>query len=157
MALGTFRCRHCRASRRRRSAEQKYCGAPGCQKARKNAWRRAKYAADPDYRSNQRESDRAWIESQGGAAEYHRKYRERLRKSRSEEQVEANPAPRVHSANRDAEPSESPVDSTVYVLVPADAALCANSDAVLAKLVMIPKTCDGFANIDSLEGTANDD
>jgi hypothetical protein len=157
MDLGNFRCRHCRGSRRRRSLDQSYCSEPGCQKARKNAWRRAKYAADPDYRANQGDSDRAWLETQGGAAEYHRQYRRRRRNSRRRERVSADPVATAKSANSDAAPPKSHVDSTVYVLVPADPGHRANSDLVLAKFLMIPSSCDGSANIDSIVASANAD
>lgn len=157
MDLGKFRCRHCRASRRRRSLDQKYCGEPGCQKARKNAWRRSKYAADPDYRANQGDSDRAWLEAQGGAAEYHRQYRRRRRNSRRRKQVSADPVATAKSANSDAAPPKSQVDSTVYVLVPAAPGYHANSDVVLAKLLVMPSICTGSANIDSVVASASAD
>jgi len=36
-----------------RQKNQKYCGKPECQRARKTAWQRYKMAIDPDYRLNQ--------------------------------------------------------------------------------------------------------
>jgi len=53
---------------------QRYCGTRACQQARKNKWQREKQQADPDYRSNKRESQQAW---QKGNLTYWRQYRSR--------------------------------------------------------------------------------
>jgi len=68
---------------------QGYCGEKACQAARKREWSREKYASDPDYRINQKESTDAWLDTQGGAAAYYRDYRRRRRKRRREEQEAA--------------------------------------------------------------------
>ena len=72
----TFRCTCCRRILRRNSRvkNQRYCGARACQQARKNKWQREKQQADPDYRSNKRESQQAW---QKGNLTYWRQYRSR--------------------------------------------------------------------------------
>jgi len=77
-----FQCRHCKKIRRKRRYDQQYCGREACQKARNNAWRRAKNEADPDYRANQRASTKAWLAAQGGAAAYYRRYRRRRKEQR---------------------------------------------------------------------------
>jgi hypothetical protein len=41
-------------------ANQRYCGDPECQKARKRKWQKEKLAGDPDYRANQAEAQRQW-------------------------------------------------------------------------------------------------
>ena len=74
---GLFRCRGCGRFVTSRSDNQQYCGRQHCQRARKNAWRREKYAADSDYRANQRDSSARWMESQGGVGAYFRDYRRR--------------------------------------------------------------------------------
>lgn len=79
MELTWFRCTACRSMRRQKTSGQSYCSEAGCQKARKNSWRREKYKADPDYRANQRDSTAAWLETRGGAAVYYREYRRRVR------------------------------------------------------------------------------
>jgi len=133
-----FRCRHCSKIWIKRNREQLYCGSGACQKARKNAWRRAKYELDPDYRANQRESSKAWLASQGGSAAYHRRYRQRRRQQprnggNNAERV-AQPATAAN-ANSDAETAQSRVTSGRYRLSPCDTA---NSDAILVKLTVIP-------------------
>lgn len=77
-----FKCRHCRRMVSGGKPGQKYCGEKACQRARKREWSREKYASDPDYRLNQKQSTEAWLESRGGAAQYYRDYRRRKRRLR---------------------------------------------------------------------------
>lgn len=55
-------------------ANQKYCGAPACQRARKNAWRKTALEHDPDHRANQLLSQRRWRDKNPG---YWQEYRAR--------------------------------------------------------------------------------
>jgi len=55
-----------------RIKNQKYCGKPECQRARKAAWQRRKKAADPDYREGQKLSRQKWAQSH---SDYWRIYR----------------------------------------------------------------------------------
>jgi hypothetical protein len=81
METKKFRCRHCRKVCLVRVKGQKYCSQSICQQARKNAWRREKYASDPEYRLTQKSSNDAWLSSVGGAAAYHRRYRRRKKQN----------------------------------------------------------------------------
>jgi len=130
-----FRCRCCGKLKHCRSADQCYCGKTSCQRARKNVWRRAKYASDPDYRLNQAQSTAAWLDRQGGVAAYYREYRRRRRKQgRSGAPTRSGEPPPAPSANSDASFGDSPVVSGIYHLVP----LCgANRDAISVKLSVI--------------------
>ena len=51
---------------------QGYCSDPGCQKARKRKWQKAKLANDSDYRTNQASAQRQW---RSRNKEYWREYR----------------------------------------------------------------------------------
>lgn len=51
---------------------QSYCSDPACQQARRQLWQRNKMRTDPDYRENQRHSQRAWLERN---PQYWRNYR----------------------------------------------------------------------------------
>lgn len=51
---------------------QSYCSDPTCQQVRRQLWQRNKIRTDPDYRENQRHSQRAWLERH---PEYWRNYR----------------------------------------------------------------------------------
>lgn len=133
-----FRCRHCGKLRVVRVKGQRYCGEDECQQARRNRWRREKLHADPDYRMNQRESTEAWFEAQGGAAVYHRAYRDRrklkvkggqkipctrqgeMQRAAADGGIESgnllNDACGVVSAKRDASLRDMPIKTGRYVL-----------------------------------------
>jgi hypothetical protein len=136
-----FRCRHCRKICAKRTKDQSYCGRPDCQKARKNAWRRTRYQLDPDYRANQYESTKAWLESQaGGSAAYYRRYRKKRRKQPDDHSDSHQPsAPgrivpdSTSCANSDAENVEWCFISGIYKLSRCGA----NSDAILVDLSII--------------------
>ncbi len=142
-----FRCRHCNKLRLKRSPKQRYCGSEGCQKARKNAWRRTKLELDPDYRANQRASTKAWLQSQGGSAAYYRRYRKRRQQQSqcvgSAEQCvdgadhvargDRTPVA-VAGAKSDAESGQSCVTSGRYMLLRCDAA---KSDAIVVELSVL--------------------
>jgi len=145
MEYGKFRCRQCGKLWRRRTREQSYCGGIACQKARKNAWRRAKYAADADYRANQRDSTNAWLDDQGGTAAYHRAYRQRRKEpgpaeSGAAESMRAVRSEAPASANSDANLGELSLKSGIYELTPIARKGDANSDAVLARIDFIPRS-----------------
>jgi hypothetical protein len=130
--------------------DQRYCGARECQKARKNAWRREKYAQDSDYRANQRDSTNAWLDEQGGSAAYHRTYRRR-RKNPSPPGAVSEPSPSSLTpqlgAKRDAESAESPLASGVYTLVPLQPDGDAKRDAFLVEIAVVPRGSESITNI----------
>ena len=69
------RCTHCGQSfvPRPQVRDQAYCAAPECQRARKRRWQCDRLRADPAYRANQRDAQRAW---QQRNPDYWRQYRE---------------------------------------------------------------------------------
>jgi hypothetical protein len=145
-----FRCKGCRKLHRRRVQAQQYCGATKCQRSRKNAWRKDRYATDVDYRLTAKASTAAWLEMQGGAAAYHRAYRRRRQPpsanaragkcaapTKMEEGLAANPSFQPRSApraNSDATFVKHPVMTGQYLLVPQGGA---NSDAIFVQLSVI--------------------
>ena len=141
-----FRCLCCGCICLKQTPTQRYCGCQPCQRARKNAWRRSKYACDHDYRSNQLDSTRAWLEFQGGAANYYREYRQRRRAPRTSRpcaptgMTETESSPPIGDApsraNSDAGTAGSCVFSGVYRLVPEGGA---NSDAIFVNLSVISR------------------
>jgi hypothetical protein len=133
--------------------DQRHCGAPECQKARKNAWRREKYAQDSDYRANQRDSTNAWLDEQGGSAAYHREYRSRRKNpSPSGSASEQSPSSRLlpASAKRDAELPESALPSGVYTLVPVQLDGDAKRDTLLVEIAVVPRSYGSITNIDPM-------
>ena len=71
-----IRCAHCRCRflPNPRVKTQRFCSNKTCQRARKTRWQRDKMASDPDYRSNQRDSQSSW---QKRHPHYWRQYRQR--------------------------------------------------------------------------------
>jgi hypothetical protein len=131
--------------------DQRYCPERECQKARKNAWRREKYAQDSDYRANQRDSTNAWLHEQGGSAAYHRTYRNRRKNLPPSGAVsEPSPPPLAPQlgAKRDAESAESSLASGVYTLVPLQPDGNAKRDALLVKIAVVPRGSESITNID---------
>ena len=57
-----------------RHKEQYYCMKPKCRKAKKAAWKRKKMREDPEYRLNQKTSNKKWAEANPG---YWKDYREK--------------------------------------------------------------------------------
>lgn len=149
MRAGQYKCRHCGRINVEKRKGQKYCGRKECQRSRKREWNRRKYASDPDYRENQRESTAAWLSSQGGASQYYRAYRHRRREKEdaaSEHQAkgergktldETSPSAVIskrldipslsaksttildENANMDAKSSKKTIKSGVYKIFPA--------------------------------------
>ncbi len=74
----TFRCNHCGkivVGNPRIKSGQRYCSLPGCQKARKNAWRRDKNQNDEGYREKRCASNKRWRKRHSAHA-YQQRYRE---------------------------------------------------------------------------------
>jgi len=74
----TFVCEHCgklKPINPKLKGNQRYCGAPECQRARKRQWQRHKMATDPQYRASHRESQKKWRQSYP-AHLYQRQYRQ---------------------------------------------------------------------------------
>jgi len=69
-------CSHCgeQFSSSPRHKNQRFCGKPACQRARKAAWQRHKIHTDPDYRFNQKLSRKQWTKEHPG---YWKEYRKR--------------------------------------------------------------------------------
>jgi len=151
-----FRCRCCRKMRPVRVGNQKYCGDPKCQRARKNAWNREKYASDPDYRENQKASTQTWLESQRGSAAYFREYRRRQgsrwesheKPDRLEDKQGASSAHEEslfaseidipgQRANMDATIPEKPLKSGRYIMFCDQSSGGANMDAYLVEIAVI--------------------
>ena len=133
--------------------DQRHCGASECQKARKNAWRREKYAQDSDYRANQRDSTNAWLDEKGGSAAYHRGYRSRRRNASKPRTASEQSSPSWSSpsnAKRDAKFAKSALPSGVYTLVPAQPVGSVKRDALLVEIAVVPRSYRSFASIDPM-------
>lgn len=168
MADGQFRCTACRRLHRRRVAGQRYCGASACQRERRNAWRRQRYATDDAYRLTARESTKAWLEAQGGASRYYRAYREERAQRRRDQ---ANSAPKQarrqdrvraicaqkemagRGANSDANDAEALVTTGRYLVVAAERA---KSDATIVHLLAITDDSSNLQRTTGFSGPCGD-
>lgn len=69
-----MQCLHCGGffPKSPRHKNQDYCMKPPCRRAKKAAWKRKKMREDPDYRLNQKLSNKEWAEANPG---YWKEYR----------------------------------------------------------------------------------
>ena len=67
-------CEHCKLpfKRYRNREDQRYCGKPDCQKARKARWQREKMKKDPQYKADQKQAQKDWCQKTPG---YWKRYR----------------------------------------------------------------------------------
>ena len=124
-------------------ANQRYCGNPECQKARKRKWQKEKLARDPDYRANQAEAQRQWrSRNRGYWIEYRRRnpayteanrirQRERNRRRRAEAGI----------AKMDERKEKTVIRSGRYRLVPLGRWGIAKMDELIVEIGVIPEGC----------------
>jgi hypothetical protein len=155
------RCTCCgrRLEWRPQNPRQRYCRRAICQNERRRRWRKAKLKADLDYRNNQRDSQRSWLEKhpnywvdwRSRHPEYVARNRE-LQKARDRVKAELAAVTRTGAvlAKSDACPDKSDEISVVYELLPAKAAELAKSDASRRIFRLIPiRYSDFLANAPS--------
>ena len=135
------RCEHCgeRFIPRPNVPRQRYCSKAGCQKARRNRWRKRKLRTDQDYRDNQYDGQKRWRDNHRGYWKGYRAshpgYVERnrtLQRERNHRRRGGLIAKRYESR------SWNPMRSGVYRLIPAGGEGIAKSDACLVKLDVLP-------------------
>ena len=124
-------------------ANQRYCGDPECQKARKRKWQKGKLAGDPDYRANQAEAQRQWRSRNRG---YWREYRRRnpaYTEANRIRQRERNRRRRAGSgiAKMDELKEKTVIRSGRYRLVPLGGGGIAKMDALIVEIGVIPEGC----------------
>lgn len=158
MRAGQFKCRHCGRICVEKGKGRKYCGARECQASRKREWNRTKYASDPDYRLNQRESTAAWLSSRGGAAQYHREYRRCLRESAAVETGCSTKGDTESKGKRGLSDCSAGVvtggpSASMFAVEGSESAANANRDATSDKMQIKPgvyKICPAGANRDAI-------
>jgi hypothetical protein len=118
---------------------QEYCGDPPCQKARKRIWKKEKMANDPDYKENQKKSQKNW---QSKNKDYWRNYRRKnLRYTHQNriQQKERNQRRFAVIAKSDELTPGSAIISGVFKLVPVCNGKIANGDEVIVSLNVISR------------------
>ena len=73
-------CEHCGLpfERYRNRKDQRYCGKPACQKARKAKWQRENLKNNPTYKAEQKQAQKDWCDK---TPEYWKRYRKNHPKS----------------------------------------------------------------------------
>jgi len=137
------RCKHCHRLfiPNPRVKDQQYCSQKVCQRARKRHWQRQKMKTDPDYRQNQKESQRKWGQ---GNPDYWRKYRKNHRGYRAHNRKKQKDRDAKRRAKRlakmDALKSLSQIKAGSYYLIPVSGDL-AKMDASMQEIYIIPNSC----------------
>lgn len=131
-----------------RAPEQSYCSEAVCQRARKRLWQKNRMARDGDYRNNQRDAQRVWMQKH---PDYWREYRKRhpqYAQRNRERQRERNRARRLGTsilpaiAKMDETEPKSADFSGRYRLIPLEGAPIAKMDAILVEIRAILSPCE---------------
>jgi hypothetical protein len=117
---------------------QRFCSSAACQRERRRQWQRTRRREDPEYRDNQAQAQRAWVERN---PDYWRKYRQHNpmyeRENRAKQQVrDAKRRERV-LAKMDASTPDSPVPSGTYWLRPVGSEDLAKMDAWTVEIRLV--------------------
>ena len=98
-------CAHCGTAfePRPQVRNQSFCSSPGCQRARKTQWQRAKRKSDPVYRDSLRDAHTKWAQNN---PDY---WRNRSRLKRMQERLQ-------HISGQDQQPITSPIKIDVCTL-----------------------------------------
>jgi phage FluMu protein Com len=129
-----IRCAHCGRlfDPNPRVKNQRYCSEKECQRVRKKLWQRHKLATDPDYKANQKDSQKTWRENN---PDYWREYRERNPQYAERNRNRQRERRRV--AKMDASGMDLPLESGTYFILPASEGV-AKKDASARKVLLIP-------------------
>ncbi len=122
-----------------RIKNQKYCNKKDCRRVRKRLWQRRKMKNDPDYKKNQRDSQKNWREQN---PDYWKRYRQRhpeyvktnlrLQKTRDKKRR------RQALAKMDSLKNELPVKARGYYIFFGEKMDLAKMDASWQKIYLIP-------------------
>jgi len=146
----TFKCKHCGrivALNPRIKSGQRYCSLPGCQTARKNAWRRDKNIKDDRYRKKRCTSNKLW-RKRHCAHLYQRQYREShpdyILLNREKQQNRNDKRRDIHQSKKivksDSLHSERLIRAGLYELLPCrenNSGKIVKSDAFMVQLTVL--------------------
>jgi hypothetical protein len=140
-------CAHCRhpLPLSTKNLNQKYCGQPECQKARKRLWQKQKMASDPAYRENQRQANNEWLKKNPQYWDQYRQNRPEYTNRNREKSKERMRIRRQVSyvvymfAKMDASIVDPTRLSGYYALIPLGE-MFAKMDARLVQLTIKPET-----------------
>jgi len=140
------KCQNCHLPfpRRKHLANQRFCHRKACQNARKNQWRKNKLALDKDYKDNQRDAQRRWLNNNPGYwrcyRDDHPQYVATNRDKQRERNLRRKPPsqrPLTMIAKSDASCEINNMISGYYMICPVTAEGIAKSDASFVKIYSI--------------------
>lgn len=137
------RCDHCHRLfiPNPRVKDQQYCSEKVCQRARKRHWQRQKMKTDPDYRQNQKESQKKWRQ---GNPDYWRNYRKKhpnyYEHNRRKQKDRDTKRRAERLAKMDALKSLNEIKAGSYYLISVSDDL-AKMDASMQEIYIIPNSC----------------
>ncbi len=128
-----------------RVPQQKFCSAQDCQAERKRQWKRNKLKTDPDYKANQAQAQKAWIQRN---PEYYRQYRkshldyvdqnrilQRKRNAKAKSKIDS-------IAKMDTSIPVNPLPSGIYQLSLITDGKIAKSDVLIVEITVHNCECD---------------
>lgn len=119
-------------------AEQRFCCAAACQRARKRLWQQAKRESDADYRLNQARAQAAWVARHPDYWQrYRRQHPEYCERNRIEQRKRDRRRGEVGLAKMDACRPESLIPSGTYRLRPVVAGDLAKMDAWTVEITLL--------------------
>ena len=102
-----------------RVKNQKYCNRKACQRVRKNKWKQSKITSDQDYKNDQRDYHKQWIEQHPGYYRHYRKQNKGYCDRNRELQKKRDKKRRLkRSCKRDALKQLSVIKPGTYRLIP---------------------------------------
>jgi hypothetical protein len=137
-------CSGCGKSFRPRSQvrQQRYCGAPACQRERRRLWQLAKRKYDPDYHDNQLRAQRTWRERY---PDYWRKYRQEhpdySERNRTRQLVRNDRSRQNKIAKMNVSTPVFPISSGIYNISRAQPAGIAKIDVWTVQITLLPTPC----------------
>ena len=138
------RCCGCWFMPRANVPDQQYCSRRTCQNARRQRWRKQKLLSDADYKANQYDAQRRWLEKNPDYWMQYRATHPAYRRRNRQLQIERNKKRSLVRmdadsliAKRYALEAQSDIISGIYRMIPVEGAMIAKSDAYLVRLNLI--------------------
>ena len=120
-----------------RVKNQRYCAEKDCQRARKHKWQKDKLAADPDYKANQRDCQKDWLQRHPNYYKQYRQHHPSYCQRNTLLQGYRNARVRMIAKMDAFKPAPIKVPGAFYLLP-----LIAKMDASAQKVLLIPMGCN---------------